>query len=308
MGAWGMDAADMGSGLKEVLITSEQLGRRTAELAAQIDADYADRDPLLVGVLKGAVMVMADLARAMHLPVQMDWMAVSSYGSGTKSSGVVRILKDLDADISGRHVLIVEDIIDSGLTLSWLVGNLKSRNPASVAVCAMLRKPSSAQMEVDVAYTGFDVPDEFVVGYGLDYAERYRNLPFIGTLAPEVYGARLSPGVDDPRRAPDRENHDRIGRAVRGGGEHMPLQVALMYRQGIILVRIRSAQPTGNGTGGAAGGRRDVRLVRRERPRAEGVARNGIEALFPRTAAACAACGACHNDHLGLGQLWQQLP
>jgi hypoxanthine phosphoribosyltransferase len=176
MGAWGMDAADMGSGLKEVLITSEQLGRRTAELAAQIDADYADRDPLLVGVLKGAVMVMADLARAMHLPVQMDWMAVSSYGSGTKSSGVVRILKDLDADISGRHVLIVEDIIDSGLTLSWLVGNLKSRNPASVSVCAMLRKPSSAQMEVEVAYTGFDVPDEFVVGYGLDYAEDYRNL------------------------------------------------------------------------------------------------------------------------------------
>ena len=187
-----MDAADMGSRLKEVLITSEQLGRRTAELAAQIDADYADRDPLLVGVLKGAVMVMADLARAMHLPVQMDWMAVSSYGSGTKSSGVVRILKDLDADISGRHVLIVEDIIDSGLTLSWLVGNLKSRTPASVAVCAMLRKPSSAQMDVDVAYTGFDVPDEFVVGYGLDYAERYRNLPFIGTLAPHVYGGNTT--------------------------------------------------------------------------------------------------------------------
>jgi hypoxanthine phosphoribosyltransferase len=187
-----MDAADMGSGLKEVLITSEQLGKRTAELAAQIDADYADRDLLLVGVLKGAVMVMADLARAMHLPVQMDWMAVSSYGSGTKSSGVVRILKDLDADIRGRHVLIVEDIIDSGLTLSWLVGNLKSRNPASVSVCAMLRKPSSAQMEVEVAYTGFDVPDEFVVGYGLDYAERYRNLPFIGTLAPHVYGGNTT--------------------------------------------------------------------------------------------------------------------
>src|ERR1700723_744572 len=186
MGAWGMDAADMGSGLKEVLITSEQLGRRTAELAAQIDADYADRDPLLVGVLKGAVMVMADLARAMHLPVQMDWMAVSSYGSGTKSSGVVRILKDLDADISGRHVLIVEDIIDSGLTLSWLVGNLRSRAPASLAVCAMLRKPGSGRT-VDVAYTGFDIADEFVVGYGLDYAQRSRNLPFIGTLAPAVY-------------------------------------------------------------------------------------------------------------------------
>src|ERR1700723_396016 len=183
-----MDAADMGSGLKEVLITSEQLGRRTTELAAQIDADYADRDPLLVGVLKGAVMVMADLARAMHLPVQMDWMAVSSYGSGTKSSGVVRILKDLDADISGRHVLIVEDIIDSGLTLSWLVGNLRSRGPASVEVCVMLRKPAAARMDVEVKYIGFDIADEFVIGYGLDYDEKFRNLPFIGTLAPHVYG------------------------------------------------------------------------------------------------------------------------
>ena len=187
-----MDAADMGPALKEVLITAEQLRGRTAELAAQIDADYAGRELLLVGVLKGAVMVMADLARAMHLPVQMDWMAVSSYGSGTKSSGVVRILKDLDSDISGRHVLIVEDIIDSGLTLSWLVGNLKSRDPASVRICTMLRKPSSAQMEIEVAYTGFDVPDEFVVGYGLDYAEHYRNLPFIGTLAPAVYGGNTS--------------------------------------------------------------------------------------------------------------------
>src|ERR1700692_1981976 len=153
-----MDAADMGSGLKEVLITSEQLGRRTVELAAQIDADYADRDPPLVGGVEGAGMGVGDLARPTPLPVQMDWMAVSSYGSGTKSSGVVRILKDLDADISGRHVLIVEDIIDSGLTLSWLVGNLQSRDPASVAVCAMLRKPSSARMDVDVAYTGFGVP------------------------------------------------------------------------------------------------------------------------------------------------------
>jgi hypoxanthine phosphoribosyltransferase len=179
-----MDASDMGEALKEVLITPEQLHKRIGELAARIDADYAGRQLLLVGVLKGAVMVMADLARAMHLPVEMDWMAVSSYGSGTRSSGVVRILKDLDADISGRHVLIIEDIIDSGLTLSWLVGNLRSRDPASVEVCAMLRKPSSAQMDVKVAYTGFDVPDEFVVGYGLDYVERYRNLPFIGTLSP----------------------------------------------------------------------------------------------------------------------------
>src|SRR5262252_1660821 len=182
-----MDAGDMGLALKEVLITSEQLSKRTAELAAQIDADYADRELLLVGVLKGAVMVMADLARAMHLPVEMDWMAVSSYGSGTKSSGVVRILKDLDTDISGRHVLIVEDIIDSGLTLSWLVGNLRSRQPASVQVCVLLRKPSADQMDIDVAYTGFSIEEEFVIGYGLDYAEKYRNLPFIGTLAEHVY-------------------------------------------------------------------------------------------------------------------------
>lgn len=185
-----MDANDMGADLKEVLITPEQLSQRISELAAQIDADYADRELLLVGVLKGAVMVMADLARAMHLPAEMDWMAISSYGSGTKSSGVVRILKDLDADITGRHVLVVEDIIDSGLTLSWLVGNLRSRGPASVQVCVLLRKPTAAWMDVDVAYVGFDIDDSFVVGYGLDYAERYRNLPFIGTLAEHVYRAQ----------------------------------------------------------------------------------------------------------------------
>jgi hypoxanthine phosphoribosyltransferase len=178
----------MGADLQEVLITAEQLRVRIGELAEQIDADYADRELLLVGVLKGAVMVMADLARALHQPAQMDWMAVSSYGSGTQSSGVVRILKDLDSDISGRHVLVVEDIIDSGLTLSWLVGNLESRGPASVRVCVLLRKPTATRIKVDVAYTGFDIEDEFVVGYGLDYAERYRNLPFIGTLAPAVYG------------------------------------------------------------------------------------------------------------------------
>ncbi|MBO0820793.1 MAG: hypoxanthine phosphoribosyltransferase [Nocardiopsaceae bacterium] len=184
-----MDASDVGDILKEVLITPEELAAKTVELAARIDGDYAGRRLLLVGVLKGAVMVMADLARAMHLPVEMDWMAVSSYGSGTKSSGVVRILKDLDTDISGRDVLIVEDIIDSGLTLSWLVSNLRSRNPASVAVCTMLRKPSATRLDIEVAYTGFEIPDEFVVGYGLDYAEKYRNLPFIGTLAPDVPGS-----------------------------------------------------------------------------------------------------------------------
>jgi hypoxanthine phosphoribosyltransferase len=182
-----VDANDMGPDLKQVLITTEQLQQRIAELAAQIDDDYADRELLLVGVLKGAVMVMADLARAMHLPAQMDWMAISSYGSGTKSSGVVRILKDLDTDISGKHVLVVEDIVDSGLTLSWLIGNLKSRGPASVQVCVLLRKPTSTRMNVDVAYTGFEIDDSFVIGYGLDYAERYRNLPFIGTLAEHVY-------------------------------------------------------------------------------------------------------------------------
>jgi hypoxanthine phosphoribosyltransferase len=183
-----VDAADVGADLKEVMITPEQLQQRIGELAAKIDADYAGRDLLLVGVLKGAVMVMADLARALHLPVSMDWMAVSSYGSGTTSSGVVRILKDLDTDISGKHVLVVEDIVDSGLTLSYLVHNLQSREPASVRVCVLLMKHSAAQMPVEVAYTGFEIADEFVVGYGLDYAERYRNLPFVGTLAPHAYG------------------------------------------------------------------------------------------------------------------------
>ncbi len=160
---------------------------RLTELAAEIDADYADKDPLLIGVLKGAVVVMADLTRALHLKVETDWMAVSSYGSGTKSSGVVRILKDLDRDITGRHVLIIEDIVDSGVTLSWLVANLGSRGPASVEVCALLRKPEAAKVEVALKYVGFDIPNEFVVGYGLDFAEHYRNLRDIVTLAPHVY-------------------------------------------------------------------------------------------------------------------------
>jgi hypoxanthine phosphoribosyltransferase len=177
----------MGADLKEILISPERLQERIAGLAAQIDADYAGRELLLVGVLKGAIMVMADLSRALHSQVRTDWMAVSSYGSGTKSSGVVRILKDLDTDITDRHVLVVEDIIDSGLTLSWLVGNLRSRGPASVEVCVTLRKPAAAQMDVPVRYVGFDIANEFVIGYGLDYDERFRNLPFIGTLAPHVY-------------------------------------------------------------------------------------------------------------------------
>jgi len=182
-----VDEKDMGADLEKVLVTAEQIQARIGELAAEIDADYDGRDVLLVGVLKGAVMVMADLARALHAPAEMDWMAVSSYGSGTQSSGVVRILKDLDRDISGRDVLVVEDIIDSGLTLSWLLRNLRSRGPASVEVCALLRKPDAAQVDVDVRYVGFDIPNEFVIGYGLDYAQRYRNLPFVGTLASHVY-------------------------------------------------------------------------------------------------------------------------
>jgi len=177
----------MGDDLERVLISEERLGARLDEIVAQIDADYAGKDLLLVGVLKGAVMVMADLARRLHTPIEMDWMAVSSYGSGTKSSGVVRILKDLDADITDRHVLIVEDIIDSGLTLSWLLSNLRSRSPESVEIATMLRKPDAAKVEVDVRYVGFEIANEFVVGYGLDYIERYRNLPFVGTLAPHVY-------------------------------------------------------------------------------------------------------------------------
>lgn len=182
-----MRAADMGDDLQQVLITEEQIGHRLDEMAQQIDADYAGKDLLLVGVLKGAVYVMADLSRRLRRSVPMDWMAVSSYGSGTRSSGVVRILKDLDTDLTGRHVLVVEDIIDSGLTLSWLLGNLSSRGAASVEIATLLRKPEAMKVRVDVRYVGFDIPNEFVVGYGLDYAERYRNLPFIGTLAPHVY-------------------------------------------------------------------------------------------------------------------------
>ena len=182
-----MDEKDMGPDLERVLLTREQLEEGIARLAAEIDADYAERELLLVGVLKGAVMVMADLSRALRSPATMDWMAISSYGAGTKSSGVVRILKDLDTDIADRHVLVVEDIIDSGLTLSWLLSNLRSRRPASLEVCTLLRKPDAAKVKIDVRYVGFDIPNEFVVGYGLDFAEKYRNLPFIGTLAPHVY-------------------------------------------------------------------------------------------------------------------------
>jgi hypoxanthine phosphoribosyltransferase len=183
-----VEPEDISSELEHVLLTEGQIRERLLELAAQIDADYAGKDLLLVGVLKGAVMVMADLARSLSHSVDMDWMAVSSYGSGTTSSGVVRIMKDLDADLNGRNVLVVEDILDSGLTLSWLLKNLTSRGPASVEVFTLLRKPDAQKVNVSPRYIGFDIPNEFVVGYGLDYAERYRNLRCVGTLSPHVYG------------------------------------------------------------------------------------------------------------------------
>ena len=171
-----MDAQDMGNALERILVTEDELARRMAELAAEIDADYQGKEILLVGVLKGAVMVVADLSRHLHTPLSMDWMAVSSYGAGTKSTGVVRILKDLDTDVSGRDVL------------TWLRENLLARGAASVEIAAALRKPEALKVPVEVKYVGFDIPNEFVVGYGLDYAEHYRQLPFVGTLAPHVYG------------------------------------------------------------------------------------------------------------------------
>ncbi|NBQ96839.1 MAG: hypoxanthine phosphoribosyltransferase [Micrococcales bacterium] len=182
-----MDLNQVQDDITKVLVTEAQIAERVEELAKEIDIAYAGKDVLLVGVLKGAVMFMADLSRAIQIPVSMDWMAVSSYGSGTQSSGVVRILKDLDADVLGRHVLIVEDIIDSGLTLSWLKSNLAARGAASVEIVALLRKPEAAKVDVEVMLVGFDIPNEFVVGYGLDYAENYRTLKDVGVLAPQVY-------------------------------------------------------------------------------------------------------------------------
>ena len=175
--------------LAHVLLTEERISDRIAAIAAAIDEAYQGRDLLLVGVLNGAVMVMADLARALSIHANMDWMAVSSYGSGTTSSGVVRILKDLDGDVAGRDILIVEDILDSGLTLSWLLKNLRSRKPASLEIFTLLRKPDAVKVDVEPRYVGFDIPNEFVVGYGLDYAQRYRNLRCVGTLSPHVYSS-----------------------------------------------------------------------------------------------------------------------
>ena len=182
-----MEFSDVEADLTEILFTQDEIHAKIAELARKIEADYAGEKLLLVGVLRGAVMVMADLARELKLPLEMDWMAVSSYGAGTQSSGVVRILKDLDSDLQGRKVLIVEDIIDSGLTLSWLRANLETRGAESVEIVALLRKPDAAKVEVDVKYAGFEIPNAFVVGYGLDFAEKYRNLRGIAVLAPHVY-------------------------------------------------------------------------------------------------------------------------
>jgi len=178
---------DIEDDIEEVLLTEEQISEKVAELAERVEFDYEGRDLLIIGVLKGAAPFMTDLARALRRHVQVDWMAVSSYGAGTKSSGVVKIQKDLDTDITGRHVLIAEDIIDSGLTLSWLTDNLASRGAESVEICALLRKPEALKVEIEPRYVGFDIPNRFVVGYGLDYAERYRNLRGVGVLAPHVY-------------------------------------------------------------------------------------------------------------------------
>ncbi len=182
-----MDLASVQSDIEKVIVNEEQLQSRLKEIARQIESDYKDQDLLLIGVLKGAVMVMADLTRHINRHVEIDWMAVSSYGSGTKSSGVVRILKDLDRDITGRNVLIIEDIVDTGLTLDWLSQNLKSRGAGSVEIMTVLRKPDAAMVKVDVRYVGFDIPKDFVIGYGLDFNEKYRNLPFIAVLAKHMY-------------------------------------------------------------------------------------------------------------------------
>jgi hypoxanthine phosphoribosyltransferase len=173
--------------IEEILITEADLGRRISELADEIRPVYAGRDLILVGVLKGAIMFMTDLARSLRLPLEMDFMAVSSYGNASQSSGVVRITKDLDSSIEGRNVLVVEDIVDSGHTLRYLLDNLRSRNPASLQVCTLLDKHVPRKADVEVAYVGFQIPNEFVVGYGLDYAENYRNLPYIGVLKRSVY-------------------------------------------------------------------------------------------------------------------------
>ena len=185
-----MELKDVQADISEVLYTEEQIQARIAEIARQIEADYPDGDVLLVGVLKGAVIVMADLARELRFHAHIDFMAVSSYGDSTKSSGVVKINKDLDTEVHGKNVLLVEDIMDSGLTLSWLVSNMHARGAANVEVFAMFRKPEAVKIPVDIKYVGFDIPSAFVIGYGLDYAQNYRNVRGLAVLAPHVYGGQ----------------------------------------------------------------------------------------------------------------------
>ena len=174
--------------IQEVLFSEEQLDRRVREIAAQIEKDYEGKEIMLIGVLRGSFVFMADLCRRIDLPCTLDFMSVSSYGKGTSSSGQVQITKDLSSDISGQHIIVIEDILDSGNTLSYLLKLLEQRNPASIRLCTLLDKPDRRVKEVKVDYSGFSIPDAFVVGYGLDYAEQYRNLPYIGILKPEVYG------------------------------------------------------------------------------------------------------------------------
>ncbi len=181
-----MSQAELEHAVTEILVDEETLRNRVAELGEEISRDYAGRDLLLIGVLKGAVFFMADLMRQLTVPCEIDFMAISSYGASTDSSGVVRILKDLDINIEGREVLVVEDIIDSGLTLSYLMRNLEARQPASLEVCALMTKPERREIDVPVRYIGFEIPNRFVIGYGLDFAERYRNLPYVGVLDPEL--------------------------------------------------------------------------------------------------------------------------
>jgi hypoxanthine phosphoribosyltransferase len=181
-----VSATELERAVTEILVDEETLRNRVAELGEEISRDYAGRDLLLIGVLKGAVFFMADLMRQLTVPCEIDFMAISSYGASTDSSGVVRILKDLDINIEGREVLVVEDIIDSGLTLSYLIRNLEARQPASLEVCALMTKPERRQIDVPVRYIGFEIPNRFVIGYGLDFAERYRNLPYVGVLDPEL--------------------------------------------------------------------------------------------------------------------------
>ena len=181
-----MSQTELERAVGEILIDEDALSSRVAELGAEVSADYQGRDLLLIGVLKGAVFFMADLMRHVTVPCEVDFMAISSYGDSTDSSGIVRILKDLDINIEGRDVLVVEDIIDSGLTLSYLMRNLESREPASLEVCALMTKPARREIDVPVRYIGFEIPNRFVIGYGLDFAERYRNLPYVGVLRDEL--------------------------------------------------------------------------------------------------------------------------